>query len=75
MRAGSLLAAAAIALAGVADAAVRRASGLHDARYCEIIELKGAPPRARAVVWNSIKLNRCPAAQWNALDAGALATG
>ena len=52
---------------------MRRASGLHDARYCEIIELKGAPPRARAVVWNSIKLNRCPAAQWNALDAGALA--
>ena len=48
-------------------------AGLHDARYCEIIELKGAPPDATAVVWNTIGLNKCPAAWWNAFDAGDLA--
>jgi hypothetical protein len=47
--------------------------GLHDARYCEVIALKGAPPDATAVVWNTIGLNRCPAAWWNAFDAGDLA--
>ena len=41
--------------------------GLHDARYCEILALKGAPPDATAVVWNTIGLNDCPAAWWNAL--------
>ena len=70
-------AAVAIAVAGAsaagAGAKPRHASGLHDARYCEVIELKGAPPAARAVVWNTIGLNKCPAARWDALDAGALA--
>jgi hypothetical protein len=47
--------------------------GLHDARYCEIIALKGAPPDATAVVWNTIGLNKCPAPWWNAFDAGDLA--
>lgn len=50
------------------------ATGLHDARYCEILELKGAPPDARVLVWNTIKLGMCPAAWWSALDAGSLAT-
>jgi hypothetical protein len=59
--------------AGVASAAPREASGLHDARYCEIIELKGAPPDATATVWNTVGLNRCPPARWEAFDAGALA--
>jgi hypothetical protein len=48
--------------------------GLHDARYCEIIELKGAPPKATAIVWNTIGLNGCPAGWWNAFDAGELAS-
>jgi hypothetical protein len=71
----ALLTAAAIAAAcaGVASAAPREASGLHDARYCEIIELEGAPPDATATVWNTVGLNRCPPAQWEAFDAGALA--
>jgi hypothetical protein len=47
--------------------------GLHDARYCEIIELKGSPPDATAVVWNTIGLNKCPASWWNAFDAADLA--
>jgi hypothetical protein len=66
-------AAAALAPAGVAAAATRQGSGLHDARYCEIIELKGAPPAATVTVWNTIGLNKCPAAQWRAFDAAALA--
>ena len=65
--------ATATAAAGPASAAIREASGLHDARYCEIIELRGAPPDATATVWNTIGLNRCPSAWWTALDAGALA--
>lgn len=48
-------------------------SGLHDARYCEVIGLKGAPPAATATVWNTIGLNTCPAARWNTLAAGAVA--
>jgi hypothetical protein len=47
--------------------------GLHDARYCEVLELKGLPPTAQVVVWNTIGLGECPAEQWNALDSGALA--
>jgi hypothetical protein len=42
-------------------------------RYCELIELKGSPPSATAIVWNTFGLNNCPAAQWNSLQAGPLA--
>jgi hypothetical protein len=56
-----------------APASAATLDGLHDARYCEIIALDGAPPDATAVVWNTIGLNRCPAAWWNAFDAGDLA--
>ena len=75
MRTALLLAAAAALLAvpGSAAGAVRSASGLHDLRYCEIIELKGAPPGATAVVWNTVGLNRCPDATWRTFDAAALA--
>jgi hypothetical protein len=48
--------------------------GLHDARYCEIIGLKGLPPNATASVWNTIGFNDCPAEKWDAIDANALAT-
>ena len=70
----ALAIAAAIAFPAVATAAPRQISGLHDARYCEIIEVKGAPPAATVTVWNTIGLNTCPAAQWDAFDAGALAS-
>jgi hypothetical protein len=66
------LLAALTAPAGAA-AKVRTADGLHDARYCEVIELRGMPPTAQATVWNTIGLNRCPPAKWNALDATELA--
>jgi hypothetical protein len=68
-----LAALAAVASSAVASAAPLQGSGLHDARYCEIIELRGAPPAATVTVWNTIGLNRCPAAQWDAFDAAALA--
>jgi hypothetical protein len=67
--------ATALAAASIAAAPASAATlgGLHDARYCEIIELKGALPDATATVWNTIGLNRCPAAWWRAFDAGELA--
>jgi hypothetical protein len=73
MRAAVLLAAGAAALTSAAPATAASLGGLHDARYCEIIELEGAPPDATAVVWNTIGLNKCPAAWWNAFDAADLA--
>jgi hypothetical protein len=69
----ALALAAALVPAGVASAATRHGSALHDARYCEILELKGAPPNATATVWNTIGLNKCPDAKWRAFDAAALA--
>ena len=73
MRVAAVLAAVSAAAAFASPASAASLDGLHDARYCEIIELKGAPPNARATVWNTIGLNKCPAAWWNAFDAGDLA--
>jgi hypothetical protein len=47
--------------------------GLHDARYCEILELRGAPPKASVTVWNTIGSNDCPADWWDAFVAPDLA--
>ena len=70
-----LLVSLAALAAGAGPAAAEQRSGddLHDARYCEILELKGAIPDARVVVWNTIGLNECPATKWNGFDADALA--
>lgn len=73
VRAAVLLAAGAIASWGAAPASAATLGGLHDARYCEIIELKGTLPSASATIWNTIGLNKCPAAWWNAFDAAELA--
>ena len=75
MRGAALLVAVAVLAlgAGVASAATKRTSGLYDARYCELFVLEGTLPKAEASVWNTIKLNRCPQAQWDAVDTGALA--
>ena len=73
MRVAAVLAAVSAAAAFASPASAATLDGLHDARYCEIIELDHAPPNATAVVWNTIGLNKCPAAWWNAFDAGALA--
>ncbi len=63
----------AVAVPGSAAARTAGRSGLHNARYCEIIALDHAPPDATATVWNTIGQNDCPAAWWNAFDAGTLA--
>ncbi len=68
----ALAAAALAALALLASpAAAERQAGrdMHDARYCEILELRGAPPGAEVLVWNTIGLNDCPSAWWEGLDA------
>src|SRR3954449_4520476 len=59
-------------------AALASGSHLHDARYCEILVLRGAPPKATVTVWNTIGLNKCPPKWWRgssppppALDLGA----
>jgi hypothetical protein len=70
----ALVAAALAVSLGVAGAAPpRSADGLHNARYCEILVLRGAVPDARVTVWNTIGLNRCPSVWWGSLDAAALA--
>jgi hypothetical protein len=66
-------AAALVALAAAPAGEAATLGGLHDARYCEIIELRGQLPNASATVWNTIGLNKCPAKWWNAFDAGELA--
>ena len=71
---GALSAAAVAATpAALAFAAPVSGGNLHDARYCEILEVKGTPPTARAIVWNTIGLNDCPAKWWTALKAASLA--
>ena len=73
MRTAGVIGALALALAAPAGASAASLGGLHDARYCEIIELRGALPNASATVWNTIGLNDCPAKWWNAFDAADLA--
>ncbi len=68
-----LAALAAGLLAGHASAEHGGQAKLHDARYCEIFELKGRPPDAKVIVWNTIGLNHCPARWWDGLDTKALA--
>lgn len=68
---------AALAVLGGGAAAAKPASepvDLRDARYCEVLELRGEIPDARIDVWNTIGLNECPPGKWEALDAVALAT-
>ena len=71
------LATTALAVAAMtAGAAAKPAPiNLHNARYCEIFEIKGALPDVTVTVWNTIGLNKCPAAKWDAIDATQLAAG
>jgi hypothetical protein len=61
--------------AAAVPAAAERSQGvdMHDARYCEILELKGSIPDAKVLVWNTLGLNDCPAGWWESLDAGQIA--
>ena len=63
----------ALLLAAAALALTHHGSHLHDARYCEILVLRGTPPSATVTVWNTIGLNTCPAKWWRKFDAASLA--
>lgn len=56
----------------VAAAKTRTNARMHDARYCEIFLLMGAPPDAQAEVYNSIGLGTCPQERWDAIDTEAI---
>ena len=66
---GACVAVIALAFAGSAA----KLKKMHDARYCEVLELKGAPPSAQVVVWNTIGLSGCPADGFASLDPAAIA--
>ena len=70
--AASIVAALAFVLMATASATTIAGGDLHNARYCEVIELHGYPPNATATVWNTIGLNNCPASKWDALSAATL---
>ncbi len=74
MRAGRGLGALALVAALAVPVAVAKPPlDFHDARYCEVLILRGEVPDATVTVFNTIGINQCPAAKWEALDAGALA--
>jgi hypothetical protein len=52
---------------------VRTRGDLRGKRYCEVLLLHPAPAGITADVYNTFPINDCPAAQWNAMDAGAIA--
>src|SRR3954470_11260486 len=60
-------------IALLAAALLASGSHLHDARYCEILVLRGTPPAATVTVWNTIGLNNCPPKRWRGFDASSLA--
>jgi hypothetical protein len=53
--------------ADAAPAPARR-TNLRDVRYCEILVITRDKGRLQGVVYNTLGLNDCPAAQWQALD-------
>jgi hypothetical protein len=53
--------------------ATRTRSGLRGDRYCEVLLLHPAPAGITADVYNTYPINDCPAAQWQSLDAAAIA--
>ncbi len=63
---------AAAALLASTTASGASLDGIRDARYCEIFTVVTAPSPV-ATVWNTLGLNRCPAAWWESLDPNALA--
>jgi hypothetical protein len=46
---------------------------LRGKRYCEVLLLHPAPAGITADVYNTFPINECPEAQWEAMDAGAIA--
>jgi hypothetical protein len=68
---GALLALGLLAAPAAGELSIGR--DMHDARYCEILELRGTPPGAEVLVWNTLGLNDCPADWWEGLDPKRIA--
>lgn len=51
----------------------RYPKGLRGVRYCEVLLLRKEGGAYVAHVWNTLGMSACPAAEWNAIDFGALA--
>lgn len=51
-----------------------RKDGLRGVRYCEVLLLTNDAGNFRADVWNTLGMNDCPQADWEALDAEAIGT-
>ena len=47
--------------------------GLRGVRYCEVLLLTDDEEGFSAAVWNTMGMSECPADQWEALDAAAIA--
>ncbi len=47
-------------------------SGLHNARYCEVIVIKKQGYKVHAAVYNTINLDTCPVDLWSKLDKSAI---
>jgi hypothetical protein len=68
------LAAVAVALTLPAGAsAVKPPPDLRDARYCEVLEMRGELPDAKVNVWNTIAFSDCPQAKFDRLDPATIA--
>ncbi|MFK0256205.1 hypothetical protein [Streptomyces sp. NPDC090445] len=48
-------------------------SDLRDTRYCEMFLIKNIPGGTQTTIYNTVGLNTCPTAQWNALNPQAVA--
>ena len=44
-----------------------------NARYCELLEVRGASPDLEVSVWNTLGFNTCPQAVWRTFDPTAIA--
>ena len=58
----------------VTDEGWIRVDGMRGLRYCEVLILRIVEARLNAEVWNTIGLNDCPQAEWDALDLDAIKT-
>lgn len=73
LAAGTLVTFMAAGTAAAEDATPTGASGIFDDRYCEILTAQRRALKLEVTVYNTIGLNDCPQAAWDAIDADALA--
>lgn len=66
---------AASEVAPTPEAPLTYPNGIRDVRYCEVLFLSLEAGNYVAEVWNTMGHNECPQAEWDSLDASALAAG